>query len=172
MSSNFKEELKIGPGSASIDPAPEVEVPPAKSANKVKGSKQKVNVFKVQEDLVGKQSPSAREIAKKHNMQLTDVHRQIAKGIKIEREHTNNDKEAAEIARDHIHEFPNYYNKLKKFEAGLKKTKTFKEFKEEATVVNSVGAGNIAGMPPVDTVPPVPKGMTSRGKLLRRKKPK
>lgn len=169
MSNKIKEELKIGPGSASIDPSPEVETPPAKSINIVKKAKKmKTNEGK---DLLGKPTPSAKQIADKHGMPLKAVHKQIAKGAKIEREHTNSHDQAAEIARDHVNEFPNYYNKLKKFEAGLKKTKTFKEFKEEAAVVNSVGAGNIAGMPPVDTVPPVPKGVTTRGKLLRRKKP-
>jgi len=45
--------------------------------------------------------------------------------------------------------------------------KTLKSIKEEA-IVNTVGSGQIAGLEP-DT-PPVPKGVTTKSSMLRRKK--
>lgn len=45
--------------------------------------------------------------------------------------------------------------------------KRIKQIKEDA-IVNTVGSGQIAGLEP-DT-PPVPKGVTTKGKMLRRKK--
>jgi len=42
--------------------------------------------------------------------------KQLLKGMKVEREHTNNDKIAMEIARDHLSEDPEYYIKLEKME--------------------------------------------------------
>lgn len=44
----------------------------------------------------------------------------VAKGQKVEMEHTNNPALAREIARDHLEEFPNYYSALSKMEEGLK----------------------------------------------------
>jgi hypothetical protein len=41
---------------------------------------------------------------------------QLIKGMKVEREHTHNDKIAMEIARDHLTEDPQYYEKLAKME--------------------------------------------------------
>lgn len=156
--SNKFEELQIGPGSASIDPAPEIETPPPKSGNM---KKKKLKAFQVKEDLVGKPTPSAQEIAKKHKMDLKDVHVQIAKGAKVEREHTNSHAAAAEIARDHIAEFPDYYSRLKKMEKSAKK-----KIKEQMAM--SVGAGNIAGMP---TASPPEQTPVRVGPMMRRKKP-
>ena len=44
---------------------------------------------------------------------------QIELGKKIEKEHTNNEEIAEEIAMDHLDEFPNYYTELKKMEDKL-----------------------------------------------------
>lgn len=41
---------------------------------------------------------------------------QLQKGIKVELEHTKNKDIAAEIARDHLTEIPDYYDKLEKIE--------------------------------------------------------
>ena len=45
--------------------------------------------------------------------------------------------------------------------------KTFKQFQEQ--IAMSVGSGGIAGLEP--DLPPVPKGMTTKNHMLRRKKP-
>ena len=49
--------------------------------------------------------------------------KQIAKGVKVEMEHTNDPDLAKEIARDHLTEFPNYYDALDEMEQKLKKSK-------------------------------------------------
>jgi hypothetical protein len=41
----------------------------------------------------------------------------LAKGIKVELEHTDDKDLAKEIAMDHLTEDPNYYNKLEKIES-------------------------------------------------------
>jgi hypothetical protein len=41
---------------------------------------------------------------------------QLAAGIKVEMEHTDDAKVAEEIAMDHLKEDPDYYKKLKKIE--------------------------------------------------------
>jgi hypothetical protein len=41
---------------------------------------------------------------------------ELAMGIEIEKEHTKDEKVAAEIARDHLSEIPDYYTRLKKME--------------------------------------------------------
>lgn len=72
-------------------------------------------------DRIGKRTPSAEEIAKKHNKEVAEIQSQIDKGIKVEREHTKSDEEAHEIARDHLDEFPDYYDRLEKMEKKAKK---------------------------------------------------
>ena len=46
---------------------------------------------------------------------------QLAMGIKIEKEHTTNDKIAEKIARDHLKEIPDYYARLTDMEDKAKK---------------------------------------------------
>jgi hypothetical protein len=55
-------------------------------------------------------------IAKKHEVKITHIIKQIRKGVKIEMEHTNSPTIAKEIAKDHLWEDPNYYTKLDKME--------------------------------------------------------
>jgi len=50
--------------------------------------------------------------------------KQLAKGIKVEMEHTTDKSIAREIALDHLTEDPNYYDKLQKIEAAKKTKKT------------------------------------------------
>ena len=40
--------------------------------------------------------------------------RELAQGIKVEQEHTNNPLEAARIAKEHLREIPDYYTRLAK----------------------------------------------------------
>ncbi len=56
------------------------------------------------------------DLAKKHRIPLTDIKKQLSKGIKTEMEHTDNKSKAMEIAMDHLYEDPKYYDKLKKIE--------------------------------------------------------
>lgn len=56
------------------------------------------------------------DIAKKHNISFDKIKKQHEKGIKVELEHTNNKKLAAKIAKDHLVELPDYYDRLEKIE--------------------------------------------------------
>lgn len=59
---------------------------------------------------------SVADLAKKHGISVDEIKSQIAKGMKVEMEHTNDKKVAFEIAKDHIFEDPKYYDKLKTIE--------------------------------------------------------
>jgi predicted nucleotidyltransferase len=54
------------------------------------------------------------QIAKKHKLPIEDLTSQFKLGVKTEMEHTDNKKQAKEIAMDHLAEDPKYYTKLKK----------------------------------------------------------
>ena len=66
--------------------------------------------------LLDKPTPTVRELAKKHNVPSAEIASQLAKGIKAEKEHTSDARVAKEIALDHLNEFPDYYDRLKKVE--------------------------------------------------------
>jgi len=53
--------------------------------------------------------------------------RELAMGVKVEMEHTNDPKLARKIALDHLAEFSNYYTRLKKMEAGAMKKSVFEK---------------------------------------------
>ena len=84
---------------------------------------------------------SAKEIAKKHGLSLAYISKQIAAGVKVEKEHTKSTKEANEIARDHLSERPDYYIKLGKME----KTKVIKELGEYDNKGGSLVVGDLTG---------------------------
>lgn len=60
---------------------------------------------------------SLEALAKKHDVSVDALKRQLEMGIKVEHEHTEDDDKARRIALDHLDEKPDYYTKLKK--AGL-----------------------------------------------------
>jgi len=51
-------------------------------------------------------------IAKKHDVSIRQIQDQLAKGVKVEIEHTSDAKVAKEIALDHLAEVPDYYDRL------------------------------------------------------------
>lgn len=61
---------------------------------------------------------SLEDIAAKHNVDLAEISKQFERGLKVEKEHTDDENIAKEIAMDHIFEDPNYYDKLDKMENG------------------------------------------------------
>ena len=67
-------------------------------------------------NLLNAETKSPEQIAKKHGVPLDYIMKQLENGMKVEREHTNNDIAAREIALDHLGETPHYYKKLKKIE--------------------------------------------------------
>ena len=88
------------------------------------GKKKKMNES---EELKGglADNKSLVQIAKKHNAKnyyqiddmIKSLKKQLEMGMKVEMEHTDNEKKAKEIAMDHLWEDPKYYSKLKKVEA-------------------------------------------------------
>ena len=50
-----------------------------------------------------------KNLADKHNVDIEDIENEIKVGSKIEMEHTDSEKQAKEIAMDHIEEFADYY---------------------------------------------------------------
>lgn len=59
---------------------------------------------------------SVRDLAIRHDVSEKTIRRELQKGIKIEMEHTDDERIAKEIAKDHLFEDYNYYTKLKHFE--------------------------------------------------------
>jgi len=60
--------------------------------------------------------PSLEDSAKKHNVDIETLKKQLEKGIKIEKEHTKDEKVAEKIALAHIDERPDYYVQIDKLE--------------------------------------------------------
>ena len=56
------------------------------------------------------------DIAKKHNISVDTIVKDLKKGMKVEMEHTTDVNVAKEIAFDHLYEDPKYYDKLSKME--------------------------------------------------------
>jgi|LakMenEpi03Aug12_release.lakeMendotaPanAssembly.Ray.scaffolds.fasta_scaffold1061166_2 hypothetical protein len=56
----------------------------------------------------------SKDIAKKHNVPVSTIKKQLKMGQKVEKEHGVNLKKAKRIAMDHLAENPKYYTKLKK----------------------------------------------------------
>jgi hypothetical protein len=65
---------------------------------------------------------SIENIAKKHKTTVDAIKKAIDKGAKIEMEHTDDKKIAKEIAIDHIFEFLDYYEELKKAEKKMEES--------------------------------------------------
>lgn len=59
---------------------------------------------------------SLEDLAKKHDVDLDVIKSELEKGINVEKEHTDNEDMAKEIAMDHLTEDPNYYTKLQSIE--------------------------------------------------------
>ena len=90
-------------------------------------SKTRPRVKLESEKIVGGKSDgmSVKDLAKKHDVTVNNIKKELSVGTKIEMEHTDSKEKAKEIAMDHIEEFPDYYtNKkygLKSSEKGLEK---------------------------------------------------
>ena len=67
------------------------------------------------------------DLAKKHETSINSILSQLKKGMKIEKEHTNDEEKAKEIAMDHIYEDPKYYDKLSKVEIDEKWSQKYKD---------------------------------------------
>jgi hypothetical protein len=73
-----------------------------------------------------------KKIADKFNVKVSDIEKQIAKGKKIESEHTDDEEKQTEIASDHVSEFPDYYDRIMKMEKEAEKHWSKKEKTNES----------------------------------------
>jgi hypothetical protein len=87
-----------------------------------------------------------KDIARKHNVSIDDIRFQIAKGLKVEYEHTNDKKIAMEIVLDHLYEISDYYDRLEEMEKDAK----VKEEMVSGDVVGGSGYGD--GIAPQDNI--------------------
>lgn len=67
-------------------------------------------------DFIGGRSPKFDELLKKYKVPYMYLIKQLAKGIKVETEHTKDLALAREIALDHLGEYVDYYDRLEKME--------------------------------------------------------
>jgi hypothetical protein len=67
------------------------------------------------------QERTLETLAKKHNVSVGDLKKQLEMGVEVEKEHTDDEDKARSIAMDHLEEVPNYYSKLKKYVEPKKK---------------------------------------------------
>ena len=65
-----------------------------------------------EEEFVGGEADNMtpEDLAKKHDVDIKDIKKEIGIGTQIEKEHTDDDAAAREIAMDHIAEYPDYYS--------------------------------------------------------------
>ena len=68
-----------------------------------------------------KSHKTVEQIAKKHQLDVSFIKKQLEMGIPIEHEHTKDKDLATDIALQHLDEIPDYYTRLKKMEASAKK---------------------------------------------------
>lgn len=64
---------------------------------------------------------TVKDIAKKFNVPVSTIEKQLAMGKKVEHEHTKDMNKAIEISMDHLTEFPDYYTRLEKMEKEAEK---------------------------------------------------
>lgn len=57
-----------------------------------------------------------QELATRHKTSLTEILKELQKGIRVEMEHTKKKTVARQIAMDHLFEDPKYYSKLSQIE--------------------------------------------------------
>jgi hypothetical protein len=100
---------------------------------------------------------SPEELAKKHNLPLETIMKQVEIGTKVEGEHTTSKSGARITALQHIDEFPDYYTRLKKVEK-IKEGNLHKWFKSKSKDgkpgwVNVVTGGTCASDEPGEGVP-------------------
>jgi hypothetical protein len=73
-------------------------------------------IHKATEEVELKPVPSLEDSAKKHNVDIEVLKKQLEKGIQVEKEHTKDEKVAEKIALAHIDERPDYYVQIDKLE--------------------------------------------------------
>jgi len=99
------------------------DTPNPQRKKKKKNKKKKISemkYLKIMEEYISggiAKGKSLEDIAKHHNIEMPILIAQLAKGEKVESEHTSDIRVAKEISMDHLWEDPKYYDKLDKIEA-------------------------------------------------------
>lgn len=78
------------------------------------------------------------DIAKKFNVTVASLKKQLKMGVEVELEHTKNRSTAKDIAMDHLSEMPDYYTRLDKMETQATKYWDKKEIKETKFIVKQL----------------------------------
>ena len=72
-------------------------------------------IYTINEQLA--KGKTVEDIAKEQKVTKQELNKELEKGAKVEKEHTDSESKAKAVAKDHLVEDPKYYTKLKK--AGL-----------------------------------------------------
>lgn len=107
------------------------------TAAKIRG--EQTALVRIAESRMETPSFTVAQIADKHGVAIGQIEQQLAKGMRVEREHTKNDAIARKIALDHLAERPDYYDQLAKLEEDG-------EGVPAGVPANNAGSGNIAGL--------------------------
>lgn len=122
LAQKFLDDVKKSGGNGIItakeekDPMPLPDLLKLINKEKEKIAKEKQQDSNKKEEAELKTVPSLEDSAKKHNVDIEVLKKQLEKGIKIEKEHTNDEKTAEKIALAHIDERPDYYIQIDKLE--------------------------------------------------------
>ena len=98
-----------------------------KESNKLKGGKS--DNMSIKDIAIKHAYDDSKDSVDKKDIEITvsELLKQLKKGIEIEKEHTKNKSQAKEIAMDHIGEDPKYYDKLSKMEIEEKWSQEYKD---------------------------------------------
>lgn len=98
-----------------------------KESNKLKGGKS--DNMSIKDIAIKHIYDDSKDSVDKKDIEITvsELLKQLKKGIEIEKEHTKNKSQAKEIAMDHISEDPKYYDKLSKMEIEEKWSQEYKD---------------------------------------------
>jgi hypothetical protein len=126
------------------------DTPPLKKSTITKAHKIADKVKEEEVEL--KPVPSLEDSAKKHNVDIEVLKKQLEKGIQVEKEHTKDEKTAEKIALAHLDERPDYYDQLSKVEKQPVKESTSRNINEGArALVEAIAAlqkkADKSGMP-------------------------
>jgi hypothetical protein len=64
--------------------------------------------------LKGSMEDQHKQLADMHKVSVEEIEKELSKGIEVEKEHTDDEAIAHEIAMEHVYEDPEYYTKLSK----------------------------------------------------------
>jgi hypothetical protein len=91
-----------------------------------------------------KVTPTLEQISQKHGVGMKLLRKQLQRGTEVEREHTNDEDAAREIALDHLNERADYYEQLEKVETSVKRPSPFSVSSDAKPIdsdINTITAG-------------------------------